>query len=133
MGDEGSPGTRQSFGEQAARFSLYSPFVVLGVGICTFANQKYSGVGMVVAVTNMLLITAGFALGIAALVSMKWLGTRRILWRSVTGVVLNGLLLLVFLLAFRPWIARSSTEKRLVGHWRMCRRRAGQRALSRWF
>jgi len=119
MGIETPAETRQSFGEQAARFSLYAPFVVLGLGICTLENQKYSGVGIVVAVTNLVLITLGFVLGVSALVSMKWFGRRRILWRAVVGVALNGVLLLAVLAAFGPWIARSRVAKQLVGHWRL--------------
>src|SRR4051794_3611925 len=65
---------RQSFGEQAARFSLYVPPAVLVIGCITRGNADQPGVGMTIAWINLALIVAGFLLGVAALISMRIYG-----------------------------------------------------------
>src|SRR5688572_19184773 len=85
------PRPKQSFGEQAARFSLYAPFAVLLIGLLTLGNRDQWGVGITIGVINILLLVAGLGLGIVALLSMRRFGRERILGRAIVGILLNGL------------------------------------------
>lgn len=106
-----------SFGEQAARFSLYAPFTVLLIGVITFGNRNQPGVAIAVAVINLLLIAAGFVFGIIALFSMRRFGRSRIMGRAVAGLLLNGLVIAACVSFTLPLIMFSRARSQMIGHW----------------
>jgi hypothetical protein len=113
-------GRRQSFGEQAARFSLYVAPVVLVLGCLTRRNRDENpDVGVVIAYINLALVVAGFVLGIVALVSMRRYGPQRILGRAIVGVLLNGLALAAFASFLIPARAAWVLKGQVAGHWRL--------------
>jgi hypothetical protein len=107
----------QSFGEQAARVSLYAPIVALVLGVCTLGPRDQPGVAIVVASINVFLIAAGFILGIVALILMRRYGRARILGRAVAGLLFNGVLILAMLGLVLPFFLVGFAKSRVVGHW----------------
>lgn len=83
------PDTKQSFGEQAARFSLYSPLVVLILGIVNITKADRS-VSIAIFAINLLLIISALILGVIALISMRRYGRKRILSRALDRRAVNG-------------------------------------------
>jgi hypothetical protein len=112
-------GEKQSFGEQAARFSLYAPFAVLIIGLLTAGNRNQPGVAMTMLVINIVVVFAGLGLGIAALILMSRYGRQRILGRAAVGVALNGLLVAVVVMALVPVVVTGRMKSRMAGHWSM--------------
>ena len=108
----------QSFGVQAARFSLYAPIVAIVLNVCATGNKDRIGM-VTIGVTNLILIVAGFVLGVVALISTRRYGGKGILGRAVAGVALNGLFLLSGLVLLIPLMQRSHLVTGLAGHWRM--------------
>jgi hypothetical protein len=112
------PNQKQSIGVQAARFSLYAPFVALVLGFLTLGTRNDHIVALTIGITNCLLIGVGFIFGILALISIRKYGASGILGRAITGTVLNGifLALILFFLVLALLVRR--TNDRLVGHWK---------------
>jgi hypothetical protein len=136
---------RESIGVQAARFALYSPVAVLMLGcFTTFAGRQSAADGAVQASSaaqtnvalawlNVALIVVGFLLGLFALISMRRFGREGILWRASTGIVLNGLLLLVLMSVFSAARGMANQRAQLVGTWHLQsapEKMAGSMALS---
>jgi hypothetical protein len=114
---------RESFGHQAAKFSLYAPIVALALGcVLNGALSKPSDdpsagtTRLALAAINLMLIIAGTILGVVALASMRKHGTRGILVRSIVGLFLNvGLLaMMASVFLFNPVAGATS---RIVGDW----------------
>lgn len=110
---------RQSFGEQAARFSLYVPLVVILIAFLTRRSAEEAGLQKAVGWLNLSLMVAGFLLGIAALISMRVYGRQGILGRAVIGVVVNALLLLAAASFLLPVFAAQRLRAQVVGHWEL--------------
>jgi len=108
---------RQSFGEQAARFSLYAPFAVLIIGVLTAHNRNEPGVATAMLIISIILILAGLGLGVTALILMGRYGRRRILGRAVVGVGFNGLIAVVVVMALLPLVVAGRMKSKLAGHW----------------
>ena len=113
-----SPPARQSFGEQAARFSLYTPLVAIFIG-CLGRGGDQPGVAMAMGWINLVLIVAGFVLGLVALVSMRFYGRQRILVRALVGVIANGLFLAAAVSILLPAMAAKRVRDQVVGGWRV--------------
>lgn len=110
----------QSFGEQAARFSLYAPFMVIIIGVVANSSHLPSA-GLVLGGINVLLVVAGFVSGVVALVSIRRFGRRRILGRAVAGLLLLNGVLLASMVYLTPSIVRAvragHLRERMVGRW----------------
>ena len=105
-------------GEQAAKFSMYAPLVALAIGCLGRAGgMQDRSAAMVLATINMLLIVAGFILGIVALISVKKHSPERILGRAIIGIILNGLVLALILFAFSSMGSAGQIKKQVVGAW----------------
>ena len=114
----GTSRERQSFGEQAARFSLYAPIAAIVINFATMTNKE-PGVGMAIGWINLTLVLLGFVLGIAALVSMRTYGRRRILGRATVGVLLNTLILVSAASFLLPAYRAKQVREQVVGAWRL--------------
>jgi len=94
---------KQPFALQAARFCFLAPFVAIFIGFISRgfgrsaqnaeAEQAARDAAMLMGMVNLLIVAAGFGLGIAALVRVKRAILGPVLWRSIIGLVLNGLAL----------------------------------------
>ncbi len=94
------PDNTKSFYHRAAQLSLYAPLVCWLLAVL---NNNVIGPSLepanaqlgrnIVGCIMLLLVPAGFILGIIALVGMQKVGTQGILGRAVTGVVLGGLIM----------------------------------------
>lgn len=110
--------TRLSFGMQAARFSIFAPFTVFLISVFTKSVQEQSrGALMAILSINILLIVMGFIFGIVALVSTRRFGREGIFGRAISGIVLNGLVLMVVLFILAPMANSARIKTHLVGHW----------------
>lgn len=109
----------QTLGEQAARFSLYAPFVAFLIGAIGRGAGTEPGVGIALFSINMLLILAGFGLGIFALFSMRRYGRQYILGRAIGGLLLNGIVIVCLLAFVFPLLLAGNTKGRVVGRWQM--------------
>ncbi|HWE96457.1 MAG TPA: hypothetical protein VG269_21020 [Tepidisphaeraceae bacterium] len=109
----------QTLGEQAARFSLYAPFVAFLIGAIGRGARTEPGVAIALFSINMLLILAGFALGIFALVSIRRYGSQYILGRAIGGLLLNGIVIAALILFLLPPLLAGSTKAKVPGHWHM--------------
>lgn len=114
----GHPPIRQSFGEQAARFSLYVPLAAILLG-CLSRGGDEAGVAMAIGLMNLILIVAGFVLGIAALVSMLVYGRQRILARALVGVLVNGVFLVSAATLLLPAFSAKRVRDQVVGRWQL--------------
>jgi hypothetical protein len=106
----------QTLGEQAARFSLYAPFVVFLIAAIGRGSHE-PGVAIALVSINMLLILAGFVLGIFALVSIRRYGSQYILGRAIGGLLLNGMAITVILIFVLPLLLAGNTKGKVAGHW----------------
>jgi hypothetical protein len=85
---------------QAALFSVWAPFIGMGVNI--FVQAPLRGNRMALAIvggTAMLLIFSGFIAGIVALVGTKKHGKEGIFGRAIAGICINGVLMALMLLS----------------------------------
>ena len=120
------PKARDSFGVQAAKFSMYAPVVAFLLGTClvsqpgdsTAAAKTMAGVRSAIAILNTVLIVGGLGLGVAALASTRKYGRDGILVRALVGVGLNGLLLAVAAVTLGPLLLGGPSRSKVVGHWR---------------
>jgi hypothetical protein len=110
---------QQSFGEQAARFSLYAPIAAILVGCFSRSSNSERSVVLALAWFNLALIGAGFVLGIIALLSMKKFGRERILGRALFGILINGLVLGLFVSVLMPSRASAAVRQQVVGRWQL--------------
>jgi len=62
---------KQTFGEQAARFSLYTPFAALAIGIFLIRSSDRDRTPFLLGVLNESLLLVGLILGIVALLLMR--------------------------------------------------------------
>lgn len=101
------PNDKKSFYHLAARASLYAPLFcwllailnnnVLGPTMGTANAQLGRNIAGCI---TMLLVPTGFVLGIIALLAMKKVGTEGIKGRAITGVILNGLIIVALIPLF---------------------------------
>jgi hypothetical protein len=111
--------SKQPFGQQAARFSLYVPLTVIIIRLFTYGNMNQAGVAITVTSINVLLVIAGFFLGIFALFSMRRYGSKGILVRAILGILINGVLFVAVLLILVPPILAGQVRQKVVGHWQL--------------
>lgn len=82
---------KQSFVHQAARFSFWAPLTAVAIGFFTSSFGQTER--LIIGGINLVLVLAGFVLGVVALFGIRRHGARGILAYSLCGVVLNGLIL----------------------------------------
>jgi len=84
------------FARQAATFSVFAPLVAFFFGIFMHL-QVHGGIGLItiVRLLPMLLIISGLVFGIIALVATKRHGRKGIFGKALTGICINGLLVLL--------------------------------------
>ncbi len=112
--------TRESFGVQAARFSLLAPLTVVLIGVLTrLSLGQFPRVVIAIAWINAGLIVIGFLLAIAALISMRRFGPDRILIQGIVGGVINGAFFVIFLGAIMSARALVRNRELLMSHWQM--------------
>src|SRR4051794_30454384 len=97
---------------------MYVPLVVFLLGCLTRGNPDPQ-VATALLWLNILLIVAGFGLGIFALVSIRQYGPERIVGRAIIGVVLNGAALAMLFVMVMPLMNTGNVKKQVVGHWRL--------------
>ena len=112
--------TRESFGVQAARFSLLAPLTVVLIGVLTrLSLGQFPRVAIAIAWINGGLIVIGFLLAVAALISMRRFGPDRILIQGIVGGVINGAFFVIFLGAIMSARALVRNRELLMSHWQM--------------
>jgi len=112
--------TRESFGVQAARFSLLAPLTVVLIGVLTrLSLGQFPRVVIAIAWINGGLIVIGFLLAVAALISMRRFGPDRILIQGIVGGVINGAFFVIFLGAIMSARALVRNRELLMSHWQM--------------
>jgi len=99
------PKPGKPFAHQAALCSLAAPVLAILVGaashaISTPTSQTPRMAFIISGATCLLLIVAGFVAGILGLCGISQHGARGILGRSIAGLLLNGLLLMLFAFGF---------------------------------
>lgn len=113
-----SPPAR-SFPRQAATFSLYAPFAAIGLNIALQQTVRGSRAAMLVlGLTSTLLILLGFIFGIMALAATRRHGRQGIFGKSIAGICINGLLILLMLLSI-PGLIRAAERARELQRQRM--------------
>ena len=100
--DESSSTNTGNFAKQAGTASIVAPVILIGMSIFLApllqGNQLRT---MVFGIVAVVLIVAGFALGVIGLFGMKWHG---FLWQSVVGTVINSLLVAMIVMnAQKAW------------------------------
>jgi hypothetical protein len=103
-----------SFARQAALFSFLAPFISFCIGI--FSGQVVQGnrISMIVlGGTSTLLILAGFVLGIVALIGTKKHGRKGIFGRAIAGICINGVIILLMLIAIPAVIKAAQRAKEM--------------------
>jgi hypothetical protein len=85
-----------TFAHQAARASWIGPIIIF----LLFAFAHQVAARLVLELIALVLIVAGIGLGIAALFGIRQHGRKGILAPALTGLVLNGLLLFIFITNF---------------------------------
>jgi len=89
------------FAKQAAKVSLYVPFIAIGVNLLTKSIQQSSKLSaFAISSVCSVLIIIGFIFGIIALLGMKKHGKKGILWRSIIGLSVNSFLIISAILLF---------------------------------
>ncbi|HSZ59351.1 MAG TPA: hypothetical protein VK797_27155 [Tepidisphaeraceae bacterium] len=117
---------KQSFGEQAARFSFYTPLLMLVLGILSMTKQDRA-VAIAIGSINALLAISGLILGVVALVSMRRYGRKRILGRAVVGTGMNAAIIGLVVSILMPAMHRAKFVHQLSGHWRLLSESGGPR------
>lgn len=84
---------KQLFARQAARFSAWTPAIFILLSVVTPPLAKEPGLRMMFAWASLLLLIAGFILGIVALFGIHRHGRKGILLPAILGTVLNALFL----------------------------------------
>jgi hypothetical protein len=114
---------KQSFGEQAARFSMYVPIAVFLIGCFGRAGASADKSDRSVALTlfgiNMLLIVTGFVPRHRRAGLDETLRAGAHPRPAIIGVVLNGLALLLVATVFLPLMGAGNTKQQVVGTWRL--------------
>jgi hypothetical protein len=100
---------REPFAVQAAKFSLYAPFVIIVLNILLQEGFKADdgsanaalvrSAKFIIGGLSAITFLAGLVLGVVALFGISKHGAAKILWRAIAGICLNGLLLLASLAA----------------------------------
>jgi len=108
----------QTFGEQAAKFSLYAPGMAFLLGAMT--SRTEGAVRIAIGGLNLLLLVAGLIFGIVALSLIKKYGKERILGRAIAGVVINAVLLLAVATLLLPLMTAGNVRAKVAaGTWHM--------------
>jgi len=97
--------TGSSFPKQAALFSLLAPLVSIVVNLVGHQAVQGNRAGMIVlGCACTLLILLVFVFGIVALVGMRKHGMRGILGKAVAGVCINGVIILLMMIAIPTFL-----------------------------
>ncbi len=94
--------TKTPFAFQAAQASLLAPLIAFGMNMVVnvgMGNQASAVVNIITGSLAVLLIVLGFAFGVVALFGIRRHGKKWIMGRAVTGVCINGILILFMALS----------------------------------
>ncbi len=107
---------KATFFRNAAKYSLFAPLIVFGLGIVLDQGVKpsvdpstYRMFAIGIGITNLILLLFGFMSGIVALCGIKKYGKEKILWRGIAGLLICGFFLSAALLII-PVILHSATK-----------------------
>jgi hypothetical protein len=89
--------TQPNLGTQLARASWMAPLIGVGLNIITGPQATTRSAKLVIGFASFAIYILGLAFGIAALVMIRRFGRNGILVPGIIGVVINGLLVLVFI------------------------------------
>ncbi|HUR47423.1 MAG TPA: hypothetical protein VMZ27_16185, partial [Candidatus Saccharimonadales bacterium] len=97
---ENEPDHNQSFASNAALAALVAPLIVIGLAMASKGAVQTAGPGnrgavLTMAGVSLVFLLVGPLLGIIALAIGRPLQHRTVLWRSVSGILLSGLLLAI--------------------------------------
>ena len=98
-----TPPQATAFAHQAAKLSWACPIVVFV--LVAFGGQV--GARVIIELIALLLIVVGLIFGVIALFGISKHGTKGILAPAIVGIIINGLLLLIFVMNFMTARARA--------------------------
>ena len=101
--DTPTPPRTTSFSHQAAKLSWVCPIIIFV--LLMFSRQI--GARVIIELVALLLIVVGLIFGIVALFGISKHGTKSILAPAIVGIIINGLLLLIFVMNFMTARARA--------------------------
>jgi hypothetical protein len=101
--DTPTPPKTTSFSHQAAKLSWACPIIIFV--LLMFSRQI--GARVIIELVALLLIFVGLIFGIIALFGISKHGTKGILAPAIVGIIINGLLLLIFVMNFMTARARA--------------------------
>jgi len=103
-----------SFTRQAALFSVLAPFISFVLGIVSGQVVQGNRISMIVlGGTSIVLILAGFVCGIVALIGTKKHGKKGIFGRAIAGICINGIIILLMLIAIPSFIKAAQRAKEM--------------------
>ncbi len=101
------PSSNSSFSHQAAKFSWIAPLIVLGL----LTVGKQLGGRVIVELVCLLLMVLGLLFGLISLFGIGKHGTRGILAPAIIGILINGLLVLIFASNFMAARAKAQQQR----------------------
>jgi hypothetical protein len=101
--DTPTPPKTTSFSHQAAKLSWACPIIIF---VLLMFNRQI-GARVIIELVALLLIVVGLIFGIIALFGIPKHGTKGILAPAIVGIIINGLLLLIFVMNFMTARARA--------------------------
>jgi len=87
---------KENFGTQLAKASWIAPIVGIGLNVVTASSTNTRIGKLIIGLSSFAIYLLGVAFGITALLMMRKHGRRGILGPAVTGVTINGILVLLF-------------------------------------
>ena len=96
------PPSKKPFAFQAAQASLLAPAIAFGIGIVVnvgLSGQSSPLVGIITGSLSILLIVSGFIFGVIALAGIPRYGKKGILGRSIAGVCINGIIIMLMIIS----------------------------------
>ncbi len=102
-----TPSKTTSFSHQAAKLSWVCPIMISL--LLMFGRQ--AGARVIIELVALLLIVAGLVFGVVGLFGMRTHGKSGILASAIVGILINGLLLLIFVTNFLAARARAQQQR----------------------
>src|SRR5262245_20229210 len=109
-----SPPPANSFPRQAAKFSITSPIIAIGISI--FLQRQVQGnrwAMLILGLTSILFIVLGLVFGILALVATRRHGRQGIFGTAIAGTCICGLLTLLMLISI-PGLIRAAERAKAM-------------------
>jgi len=107
----------KTFAHQAAAGSLLAPLIVILVNAALHASSQTPQMSRTVVLISgfacLTIIVAGFAMAIVGLCGVKRHGARGLLGKSIAGLLINGLLLILFVIGFTIGLGKGLQSRQL--------------------